>query len=250
MRIAYYAIHYGKEWLEWSIRSVKPFVDEVHVFYTGYPSHGHSTSLVCPETALDLKIVTDRMGAEWWNCSHMHFNWEGAHRDYAVNMCRELGADTILVVDPDEVWTPEYLTAALDEAESGTETVYRVFMRHFWRSVKWVCDDLAAPVRILRSNASNKAENYIKAIGKVLHFGYAQSPRITFYKQDIHGHKGEWREGWFENVFMPWQPGQGDVHPTNVNFWTPVPYEDNGELKQLIGDHPYFGKDIITEPWF
>jgi len=121
-----------------------------------------------------------------------------------------------------------------------------VFMRHFWRSLKWVCDDQCAPVRILRPNGT-EGINYING-GKVFHMGYAQTPEIVYYKQQIHGHKAEWRDGWFENTFLPWKPGDGDVHPTNVDFWTP---EEIGRgtrevLKKLCGDHPYWDLDLIT----
>jgi hypothetical protein len=123
-------------------------------------------------------------------------------------------------------------------------------MQHFWRSTKWICHDGAAPTRIFRPKAPNNAENYISIPYKVFHLGYAQSPRIIYYKQDIHGHKVDWRQDWFENKFMSWKPGDDDVHPTNVNFWTPVLYEDSGELERLIGDHPYYGMNLISEPWF
>jgi hypothetical protein len=77
--------------------------------------------------------------------------------------------------------------------------------------------------------------------------GYAQTPKIINYKQNIHGHKNEWRPGWYDNTFLPWQPGMNDVHPTNVNYWTPIPYVDDkhGTLAYLCDDHPYYMEHII-----
>jgi len=82
--------------------------------------------------------------------------------------------------------------------------------------------------------------------GKVFHMGYAQSSRIIGYKMQIHGHKAEIRPGWFENTFMLWKPGMGDVHPTNERgFWNPTKYEDDGKLLFLCGDHPYWNMEGI-----
>ncbi len=248
MRAAYYILHYGREWLKWSMRSIREHVDEIHVFYVSTPSHGTQTPLPCPETMIELKDIADEFGATWWNCPH--FAWEGEHRDFAVNVLKQRKADTILVVDADEIWPVDYLRYVLDAAEHCDYNVHLVNMMHFWRSLKWVCHDAAMPVRVLRPNSSNPSECYLSTNNitgnKVFHMGYAQTPEIVYYKQQIHGHKAEWRDGWFENTFLPWVPGVGDVHPTNVDFWTPVEYNDeDGMLKKLCGDHPYWDLDLI-----
>ena len=244
MRAAYYALHYGKEWLKWSMRSIREHVDEIHVFYVSTPSHGTQTPLPCPETMIELKKIADEFDAIWWNCPH--FAWEGEHRDLAVNMLKQRKADTILVVDADEIWMPDHLEYALDTAERSGSRTNLVYMRHFWRSLKWVCDDGAAPVRVLLPYSDKETVNYI-GDGHVFHMGYAQTPEIVYYKQQIHGHKAEWRDGWFENTFLPWEPGKGDVHPTNVDFWTPeeIGRGTRGVLKKLCGDHPYWDLDLI-----
>jgi hypothetical protein len=246
MRAAYYGLHYGKEWLKWSMRSIREHVDEIHVFYVSTPSHGTQAKIPCPETALELEEISKEFDAHWWNCPHFH--WEGEHRDFAVNTLKARGADTILVVDADELWLPEHLSIALRMAEEDRYVVTRVWMRHFWRSLKWVCDDAAAPARILRPNnvVLDDAEGYSN-VGRVLHMGYAQTPEIIFYKQHIHGHRAEWRDGWFEKKFLGWRPGMTDVHPTNVDFWTPkeTDFEAYMQIKQLCGDHPYFDLDLI-----
>jgi hypothetical protein len=180
----------------------------------------------------------------WHDCPR--FPHEGAHREYAVGTCQKYGADMVLVVDADEVWDVDILDNALTVASKGNFHSYRIGMRHFFRSTKWVCDDAAMPTRIVKPNIPGNSEEYIS--GKVFHFGYAQTPKVIFYKQDIHGHKAEWRPGWFENIFMPWRPGMGDVHPTSVNYWNPVEYIDDeqGTLEYLIGDHPFCNMEVIS----
>jgi len=242
---ACYVVHYGKEYLYHSMRSVGEFVDDIHIFYTAKPSFGFVTSLVCPDIRDELRNISLSFENAIWH-DVGPFNWEGEHRDYAINFLKEEGYDVALVVDSDELWDPTVLYDTLKLVEVSRHRIFRVNMMHFWRSLKWVCHDAAAPVRFIKLNANVTDEMYIPTNFKAFHMGYAQSPVIIKYKQDIHGHKAEWRQGWFENVFLPWHPGMMDVHPTNVNFWNPVRYQDeDGTLEYLLGDHSYWNMEII-----
>lgn len=244
MRVAAcYVVHYGSEWLYHSMRSVCDFADP-HVFYTSRPSFGHGTNLVCPDSRDTLRLIAGRFdGMSWTDCGP--FRHEGEHRTFAVETLGERGYDLVVVVDADEVWDPAVLYDSLKMVEATDYRAYRIGMRHFWRSLKWVCDDPATPTRFIKPHHPITDESYLP--GKVYHMGYAQTPAMIAYKQDIHGHKGEWRQGWFENTFMPWMPGKGDVHPTCVNFWNPQPFVDeDGTLEYLVGDHPFWGKDLIV----
>jgi len=119
-------------------------------------------------------------------------------------------------------------------------------MQHYWRSVKYVCYDQARPQRFIRVNAETRGTEYTsEGWGNVHHFGYAQSVDLMRYKWLIHGHLAELRPYWLDEVFIPWQPGVKDVHPTNEkNFWDPVPFNHH-TLEHLIGDHPYYHLDLI-----
>ena len=241
---ACYVLHYGAEWLNWSMRSVRDLVDDIFVFYSPTPSHGHSTAMVCPESRDALYTMARLHRAFWHDCGP--FGWEGQHRDFAYGKLQEAGYDQILVVDADELWDPEMLYPLLKDAAKMEERNVCVGARHFWRSLKWICDDQCAPVRIINTKKQGGTKYYPLDSAKFLHMGYAQSSRIIKYKMDIHGHKGEIRPNWFENIFLKWRPGVIDVHPTNdKNFWEPRPFVDDGTLLYLANDHPYWGKDII-----
>lgn len=251
MIAACYIVHYGREWISWSMRSVRNIVDEIFVFYTANPSHGHGTDLKNPETREELYEITKPFSPVWHDAKgYIH---EGEHRTFAVISCQNAGADTVLVVDSDEIWPQETLYRAIEASKIHPARSFRIGMRHFWRSLKWVCDDSAMPTRIIKPRIPESfGEQYLgtridigENVGLVFHMGYAQSPAIIRYKQSIHGHKAEWRDGWFKDKFMGWKPGDKDVHPTNVNYWNPQPYIDDGTLDYLVGDHPYFDKDII-----
>lgn len=263
--IAYYILHYGIEWLSWSVGSVVKHVDEIHLFYTPTPSHGHGTNTLCPETRMQLLNTVETLnkvyGKLFWHDTK-GFPHEGLQRHNAVDTCVANGADIVLVVDADELWDSDVLERALSYAVSDTmHREYRIGMRHFWRSLQWVCDDQAMPTRIIKptSGTTPQITGYMgDAIGKVFHMGYAQSPRIIEYKQSIHGHKAEWRKNWFCEKFMPWSPENpfGDVHPTNEDYWYPkpinieTPQTTTYMLSKLCGDHPYMYTGLITNGSF
>lgn len=239
--VAYYALHYGKEWLYWSMRSIKDYVDDIVVVYSPTPSFGHGTNIPCPDTADQLEILANRFDAHWVDIHRSH--WEGDHRDEAVHICEEKGADVILVVDHDEIWEADMLQKSLEFVMSSSQRNYLVHMQHYWRSVGWVCYDEAMPCRFIKPTGKGNA--YIpREYGNVHHYGYAQSSPLINYKWLIHGHLAELRPTWYQQKFLDWKPGVVDVHPTNHDFWTPEKY-DRTQLEDLISDHPYYALDII-----
>ena len=248
--LAYCALHYGAEWLEWAIRSVEPLVDEYHIFYTDHPSHGSTTDMTRPEgeSKAILKSIADMFDITVWHDVD-RFWQEGDHRDYCVDFLTKQGADLIVWNDADEIWDLDVLAKALDFAASNDAKEYRTHALHFWCGVNYVCMDECMPVRIIKP--SGKGEAYIPGRG-FYHFGYAQSAMTVLYKSKIHGHRGEWRKGWFP-IYRDWEPGKTyycGVHPTNTcdktgkPFWTPVPF-DRYDIEELIGDHPYFKNERV-----
>jgi len=235
--IAYYALHYGREWLYWSMRALQDFVDEFVILYTAVPSYGHTTSFKCPESRQELINISAKFAnVYWYDLSEQRH--EGTHRDLAVSICCDRGATIILPIDHDEIWEGRHLRRVLDVVGATDAKDYRVSMQHYWRSVKWVCRDSLQPVRVIVPGGMG--ERYVEpGLGMMHHFGYAQSPLIVDYKWKIHGHQAELRSGWFENTFMDWSAAQLDVHPTNINFWNAAA-SDAAVLEPYIGDHPYF----------
>jgi hypothetical protein len=248
-RIACYVLHYGKDYLAWSIRSIQDAVDEIHILYSNKPSFGFQTSLECPDTEEELRVQAHRFANKpiFWHSGS--WNGEGNHRDAIYPIAKERGVSQILVSDEDEIWDPAMAIAALDAAENKPVRHVRMRFTHFWRSFGWLNDDPALPIRIINVN-QQKDEWYLSPQEyPVLHFGYAQTPKLVRYKESIHSHSNEWRKDWFETKYLPWRPdcGMTDVHPTCVNFWTPKRVDDRigKAVERLLGDHPYFGKDFI-----
>ena len=244
-------LHYGREWLEWALRSTSPFVDEQHIFYTSHPSHGHTTRHKCPDTRAELREIASGFTRTRWHDVDQ-FYYEGDHRDYARQVCLDAGADLILVLDSDEVWDPDDLDAAITQA-AGTPGLWKSRIKgNFWRSVNWVCRDELMPDRIFVPGAGNKVR-YLDGPG-FWHFGYCIAETTMLYKLSCHGHRDELRPGWYPRIYRDWKPGvtvECGVHPTNTcdsrtgkSFWVPEPFDRN-EIRHLIGDSPYFSDELV-----
>jgi len=110
----------------------------------------------------------------------------------------------VLVLDYDEVWPIETLSAVLNhvyQANSARNWLLN-FSAHFWRSFSWACHDENWPVRIIDTR-HDKGIGYIPTeLGPVYHFGYCVSDAIMRYKWQCHGHKDELRPNWFEEKWQ------------------------------------------------
>lgn len=247
--VAAYALHYGKEYLAWSVRSIDNVVDEIVCFYTPSPSFGHGTTMQCPDTEEELIREVGRFATKPIHWRKGTWHGEGRHRDELLDFCKERDADIALIVDADEVWdqTTALEAVAKAAASEGRYRNVRVNFIHFWRSLGWVCRDAMCPVRAIDLHAPIGAGDvYLGNQFPVLHFGYAQSEALMRYKWSCHGHQPELRDGWLEK-FSNWKPGTGDVHPTCLGIWNPEPVTQELALatQRLLDGHPYREFDII-----
>ena len=222
-------------------------MDEIRVFYTPQPSHGHASSIPCPEFRSELYSIAEQFDVVWHDGLYAH---EGQHRDYAYDACVGAGADIILVVDADELWLPEQLKWVLGYVRCKNPRNWCVNMLHFWRSLGWVCRDNMWPERIIMERQALPKQLDTRHLSPLkcrpLHMGYAVSLETMQYKMPIHGHTQLFRPGWFEEKYAGWKPGVVDVHPTDYpDVWTPEPF-DKSSIEDLLGDHPYFHLETIA----
>jgi hypothetical protein len=244
MRVESYTVaHYGKDYLPWALSSVYDQVDKLHVVYTPHPSHGHATDARCPDSREEMFEAATSVGPKVrWHETDLFWQ-EGQHRDYALSLCR---GDLALVVDCDEVWDAGVLEQALRMACDGDAHKWRVNFTTPWRSFGWVVRDPLQPDRIYdkRRGADAGHIGYVPPdLGPIWHFGYAVCDEVMAYKMLCHGHKGEWRDGWFEEKWSPWPPVD-DVHPTCEGFWNPEPM-DRETLPDVMRSHPWWDVEPI-----
>lgn len=245
---SYTIVHYGKDYLNYALRSVYDAVDQLQVVYTPHPSHGHRTDQPPPETSDELQAAAfsyDPQNKIKWHETDI---WnEGPQRDRALQICKEAGAELVLVVDADEVWSEITLYRALNHCEQHPARNHLINFVHFWRSFNWVCRDNNWPVRFIdltRPNNSNDNDYVPQDVGDIFHFGYCVTDKILRYKLSIHGHKNEIRPDWYETKWKAWPPPP-DCHPTNSNnWWMPEPF-DRSKLPPVMHGHPFFNVERI-----
>lgn len=253
MRVeSYHVIHYGVDYLPWSLRSVYDQVDRLNIFFTPHPSHGHGTNAPPPETRqqlFDAAYQYDPQGKiYWYDVDHI---WnEGQQRDYAVAMCQHNGAQIIVVCDYDEIWHDYVLDRALSHVrQTNGARNWLVNMVHFWKSFNFACRDANWPVRIIDTRHQGGTGYVDKEFGDIYHFGYAITNRVMSYKMQIHGHRNELRPNWYEKKWQAWPPVE-DCHPTNgrkedgTGWWNPEPF-DKRTLPALMRGHPFYDLERI-----
>lgn len=247
--IAYYCLHYGVDYLAYSIKSIYDVVDEILILYSPKPTHarGNTTKFACPDTRsqlvaeaalhdVDHKITW--IDGEWWN--------ESEHRSDAFKIARKKNYDILVMVDFDEIWDTIILQQLIKDCYDNPIYELRIKMRHFWRSFIWTCEDAMTQGRIFNLREPIGAVRYAEKFSKdyVWHFGYARSVKDIEYKISIHGHIGEWKEDWFEKTFKQWKEGMNDIHPTCVDIWTPKEF-DKYSLPIFMWQHHYFNLKLI-----
>jgi hypothetical protein len=262
--IAYCALHYGTDYLEWAIRSVIDHIEEFHVIYTPIGSHGHRTDRACPDSRDDLYAAALRGAGDKLRWHEGTWPYEGAQRESIHEYAPD--ADVILVVDADEIWPVYYVHSAANliamNWEHGIDRPpqvreYRLPMVHFWRSFnRAILHDPAYPVRIIFPKAppgeytfrAYKVKDDSQLPGEPLyiaHLGYAQRSEIVEYKQHTHGHKMEWRRDvdWFNDKFLA--NAQHDTHPVGSEYWNPETVNPWDYLPEFMRSHPYADMDVI-----
>jgi hypothetical protein len=244
--VGFTALHYGREYLAYAIRSIIDYIDEYHVAYTAIGSHGHRTQVRCPETRDELYTIAKSAAGNKLRWHDGEWPHEGAQRDSISEYAPD--ADMIIVLDADEVWSDWTMEGLLHHKPSTKFRRLRIPIIHYWRSFyRCVLHDPAYPVRVIYPQAPNAEETLsLKTTAEPInHFGYAQSPEIVEYKILTHGHKGEWRKdvNWFKDRYLA--NAQIDCHPVGSEYWNPERVDPADYLPRFMTEHPYYFKGLI-----
>lgn len=241
------ALLYGKCYLNHAIRSIIDDVDEIIVLYSPTGSHGHTTSIPCPDTKDELYAIASEAAGEklrWFDGNWRH---EGEQRDSIYEIAPD--ADCIVVLDSDEIWPPGLLKDAIRETSTWHRRDIRIPMIHYYRSLKRaILHDPAYPVRLIYPHVKSGAETFTPhsflnpQYRTINHMGYALRSELVRYKWLIHGHLNEQRRDcdWFNDIFM--NPTRTtDLHPVGSDSWS----WEEVEIPEFMKDHPYANLEII-----
>lgn len=240
MIVGYTMLHYGKDYLAYALQSLRDYVDKHVILYSPTPTFGSHTDLPCPDSRDELyAIAKDVLGNKlaWF---------EGYRQNYEVVANLYLKAKLIMEVDADEVWTPGLVASVLRRYHDRgiAQGSYRMPMIHHWRSFGYVCKDGLWPTRMHVVGQETIPTMWPYGGAPVHHFGYARAVSDTHYKIETSAHRGEWRDGWFDNVFLNFPARLTDLHPVVKDMWNAEHY-DRSKLPDFMKSHPWFNAEVI-----
>jgi len=248
MIIAYYPIHYGSDYLGWSIKSIYDAVDKIYILYTSSPSQGFSTTMYNPDTKEKLLDSANMFGDPKGKIKWIEGQWpnEGVHRAAIRSASSQDSPDMILAVDSDEIWSLDVLESSIREASKAKINTCTIRMLTLWRSFSWSCTDEMQPIRItLPKMPQGTYRLQVDPEGRVFHFGYARDLKSIKYKLTVQGHRAEWRPEWYPR-YESWPlSGNNDFHPVVENVWNVTPF-DKSRLPFFMKEHPYYNLEIIS----
>ena len=162
-RLSATILHYGSEYLEYALEAVNDSVDEMLILYSTNPTMGHQNrTLRNPDNRDRLKAIADKFDKVTWIDITRSISQETVHRQMYVSYARDHQYDQILIVDSDEVWHPDYVTPALDQA--ANHDAFRVNIAgknwfHFWKSFNEYVQDGFYPLRIINVKGQQNREH-------------------------------------------------------------------------------------------
>lgn len=237
------ALHYGKDFLSYAIRSVIDAVDEHHILYSPRGSHGHHTDAVCPDTRDELYALAEYSAGRKLRWHEGTWGQEGEQRDTIFRLAPD--ATAVLTVDADEVYEEGLAEQAVRYAvDSGVHRLRLPFI-HLWRSFyRGFRHDPAYPERVVIPARKGGETDTFDTDLRVWHFGYAQRSELVRYKMLTHGHRNQFRTDvdWFDEVFMTNR--QTDCHPVGSEYWNTEAVALS-ELPVILWRHPYARMDVI-----
>jgi hypothetical protein len=259
--ISFTALHYGRSYLGYALKSVLSYVDECWILYSAIGSHGFRTSIPCPETRDELYVIAHAVAGDKLRWYESEWSTEGDQRDAIYELVPD--ADIIYVLDADEIWNKALLEVhtgfyanCVEHGFLPPQGLQRIPIIHFWRSFyRCVLHDPSYPIRVIypkapRIEGSNSVETYRDDWGWgghpcISHMGYAQPSNIVNYKQLTHGHRGQWRTdcNWFQDKFMA--NAQVDCHPVGSQYWQPEVIDPWQYLPAFMKAHPFAQMDVI-----
>lgn len=154
---------------------------------------------------------------------------EANTRNTFLQILQNEGYDYVAIVDADEIHVPVELKSLIEDLDKDPTQRYPAFrvgaMRTFWRYPNVVIEppEPFHPIFLVRSDIRFMAVRDLgPGVGIVdlpnypmFHFSYARPEQKILEKITNFEHADEVIDGWYENVFLKWQPSMTNLHPTH-----------------------------------
>lgn len=248
---ANYTVFYGEDFIEYSMRSVYPFVDYILIALGDV-----SWSTVNGERFGRIDRVEEKIRKFMKSEDPDHkiiiytgkWNNDTDQRNYLLERAYGL-VDYVLLTDSDDVWEKNELNKVvkfLENNEKSPDPGYAmsVGVKHFYRSLRWSHRSINNVCYVYKV-APGIRHKWIRHPGDNVamidipncyynHFGYAYPSRIIKEKIKFWGHHTEVSDKWFENIFMKWDEGDPAYSPTRDN-WSNIKKQ---EIIPEMSNHP------------
>ena len=270
--VAYTALLYGQEWLNWAIQSVIDQVDEYWVIYSPLGSHNGKKSVALPEgeDARNLyEIAHNAAGKKLrWFTEPEGWSSEGQQRDLIFKLAPD--TDRVLTLDADEIWSPGLAQAVIRWSASNPDVRdIRIPMIHLWRDMHHaILHDPAYPIRVINPHAPigtsdtfdahahdqakrellARTADYVPEFHtRIVHAGYAISPALMRAKWLTHGHTNEYRRDidWYQERYLN-PAAKTDLHPVGSEYWNAEAIEPFVYLPAFMAEHPRMAEAVAA----
>lgn len=258
--IAVYVVHYGQDYLEYSIRSIYDHVDKI-IISVGLKSWSYKGSKPIDENF--LKWILD-LPKKYEKIQIITGEWskDEDQRNDTIQYVKDF--DYYFLLDYDEIYDPVNLDGFYDFAEDHKEfSVFRIPFLNFWRSFGYVIqEEVFSPVqRFFRIGrrfkfklsciSSYKRRVQVDVPSDICccyHFSYAKTVEEISYKINTWMHAPDISANWLER-FVDWNGNRTmkNLYPLRgqEQIWKKAMEFDKNRLPFLLQSHPYYSLDVI-----
>ena len=275
---AVYCVYNEEEYLEYSLRSIYPFVEKIVLLLGMAPWIANNPNARNTFVQRDrTEAIVDRLAAGDPKFVVRKGLWDSdvEQREAGMRYCVEEGMDYYFLVDGDELYREDHLQVIRDEIERHPEVgTFHIKCTVLWRSfkyripywgVQWIPWRIFKVTRFKRlmgfripyqcrfigpEKTNSLGPRYLIPPHKAIfyHLGYARSEPRMRLKIATGNDQGRYIKGWFETVWLAWPNNRSmknlqQLDPEGLPEALSV---DPSDLPHALRDHPYWGQDIIS----
>ncbi|MBI3319470.1 MAG: glycosyltransferase family 2 protein [Candidatus Omnitrophica bacterium] len=275
---AVYCVYNEEEYLEYSLRSIYPFVEKIVILLGMAPWTANNPSARNMFVQRDrTEAIVDRLAQGDPKFVIRKGLWDSdvEQREVGMQYCVEQGMDYYFLVDGDEIYREDHLQAIRDEIEQHPEVgTFHIKCTVLWRSfqyripywgVQWIPWRIFQVTRFRRvmglripyqcrfigpEKTNSLGPRRLIPPHKAIfyHLGYARSEQRMRLKIATGNDQDRYIKGWFDTVWLAW-PNHRSMKNLQQLYPEGLPealYVEPSDLPQVLRDHPYWGRDIIS----
>jgi glycosyltransferase involved in cell wall biosynthesis len=168
---------------------------------------------------------------------------EAHQRNYGLNYFKEKDYDWVLIVDADELYSPEDIAKLSYSLEQDVEAIVANDMVVYWKDINHVVTPKQEdrPIIAIRPDqkfivARQSFSNIGETEARLHHLSYVRDDEGMLKKIKSFSHAVDFNtDEWYEQVWLDWAEGDCDLHPVNPHqFATTLKKEAPDWMKELF----------------